>query len=244
MSEFERRVEDDIQRGILQRDKQVLRYFHHFRQILDESSAAYSSLQLKNRGAAKKQQLGSLETSQTDSSDGNHRSSVDSEDYSFRNMCAMKSNLPGKEIFRQEVLPTNFWESSALPFFSLTTSTMGSSDSKQQDDNSSSLERLSMHHQETERNFNTISQSSQLRQCRPGPFEFEAGNVLDFMASVPPDGDKDAIRACEPTYGIFDSEYEMSDDILADLLQSENRKPEATKPWKNKHSGNDFLEEL
>jgi hypothetical protein len=159
MSKFERRVEDDIQRGILQRDQQVLCYFHNLRQVLVESSAACSSLQFKNTGAAKKEQLGSPETSQTDSSDDNHQSSVDLEDYSLRNTCAMETNLPGNilsEISPQEVIPTKFWESSALPISNLTTSTTESSDSKQQDEDSPTSRRLSMYNDETERDFNTI----------------------------------------------------------------------------------------
>jgi len=243
MSEFERRVENDIEHGILQRDKQVFRYYHHFRQILDESSAARRLVQLGNTGAAKKGKLRSPETSQTYSLDDNNRSSIDSEDYSPRNTCATELNPPlnsSPENTYEEVLSTNFWESSALPVSNLTTSTTDSSDSNQQH-NSPTLGRLSMHHHETERNFSTTSDSAQLRQRRPDPFEFEAGNVLGFMTPSPLDGDRDAVRVRDPTCELFDSEYMMSDDILADILQIENEKPEAMSPWRNKNSGNDFL---
>lgn len=43
----------------------------------------------------------------------------------------------------------------------------------------------------------------------------------------------------QPEQSPFD--YYMGDDPLTDLLHFENEMPEATGPWKDKHSGSRFL---
>ena len=247
VSEFEKRVEDDIQHGIMQRDKQFPRYVRHFRQLLDDSSAVCKLVEPGNSGPAKKGQLGSPDTSQTSSLDDNHEFSIDSEDYSPRNTCIIEANSPGNRLpenFFEDTFPTTCRESSALPVSNITAPTTEPSDSNQRNGNSPILGRLSMDPDETEREFNNTSHSAQLRQRCPGPFELEARNVLGFMASVPQVGENDAIRVCDPTYELFDGDYMMSDDLLADLLQIENEKIPTMSRWKNQSSGNDFLETI
>ena len=251
MSDFERRVEEDIQRGNLRRDKQVERYFRHFRQTLDELDACHGLLQLRPAGESKGEDSGSPSTNQSCSIDNDQMSSIDSEGSSVPKACSADLNSYDKRIpgeLCEEIIPDNFLQSSALPVSNLRTSIIPCSISNQQYDDPLWQGRpgwTSVYRSlETAPEMNWTPQSAHRQRHYLQPLEFNHADTLESAPLARLEADKNTTRIRDPILEPFGGEYMMSDDLLADLLQIENEKPEAMSSWMNKNSGNEFLEQL
>jgi hypothetical protein len=248
LSKFETRIDEDVRRGTLQRDDQLLeRYRHHFRTTLEEDGVTCGLVRHRHSKKDRETKIISLAARQDDSSHLNTVSSIDrgNPQISLQGPETREFESPFnnrmRENSREEISPSDSWNAPALSNPNTIESTVDFSPPTQPPTNPPIPDLSSCRQSGLPIDFSSNPEESSLSQlCGYDPGT-EAADFPEFSMFAEPE----APRAMSLTFDLqpeqppFD--YYIGDDPLTNLLHLENEMPEATGPWKDKHSGSRFL---
>ena len=247
LSEFRRRIDEDIRKNLLPQDHQIPgRYLYHLRQLLKEDNAAHGIIQLQSTGTDSGEKIN------TSASFGSVPPiGATNQQTNFPRLGAWGFGFPSDPLYDDTRVAVQSTESchSPSPFTSQMRVATTSFAELMHDplDPTISLSTIDYQYQLSMGAKNALNENH-LDQFWGCDFDSEGADMLKLSGLCQPD--QPSVQShigpatsgeCDPTTDLSDINPSSEDELTEDVLLPENTSLKAMEMWNNKHSGSSFL---